>query len=331
MTYDRLVSLLNMEYLASDYAQTKLDAIDHSDADYDAYYKEHADEMDTVIYSLFTFRTQVPTTDDEGNTIEMTEAEQAAALEELKPAQKALADEVLSKLKGNADLEKLAEEYEDQLYDSSISSRTTGSTLSLYTSYADWLLDSSRKAGDVTVIENGGETYYYYYVVRYEGRELDQEETHTVRHLLVRAGDASTTDPTQEQFDAAETKAQELWDQWKAGEATEESFAALASTASNDDASSRSTGGLYANITSTSGYAEAFRDWALDSARKEGDVDLVKTEYGWHLMYYVSTNDPVWRQSTTAALQNQDYEQLAESATQGWNISQGMGMKLVKA
>ena len=76
---------------------------------------------------------------------------------------------------------------------------------------------------------------------------------------------------------------------------------------------------------------EPFLDWALDSARKEGDVDLVKTEYGWHLMYYVSTNDPVWRQSTTAALQNQDYEQLAESATQGWNISQGMGMKLVKA
>ena len=31
--------------------------------------------MDTVIYSLFTFRTQVPTTDDEGNTIEMTEAD----------------------------------------------------------------------------------------------------------------------------------------------------------------------------------------------------------------------------------------------------------------
>ena len=86
-----------------------------------------------------------------------------------------------------------------------------------------------------------------------------------------------------------------------------------------------------ANITSTSSYVEPFLDWALDSARKEGDVDLVKTEYGWHLMYYVSTNDPVWRQSTTAALQNQDYEQLAESATQGWNISQGMGMKLVKA
>lgn len=331
MTYDRLVSLLNMEYLASDYAQTKLNAIDHSDAEYDAYYKEHADEMDTVIYSLFTFRTQVPTTDDEGNTIEMTEAEQAAALEELKPAQKALADEVMSKLKGNADLEKLAEEYEDQLYDSSISTHTIGSTLSLYTSYADWLLESGRKAGDVTVIENGGETYHYYYVVRFEGRELDQEETHTVRHLLVRAGDTSTTNPTQEQFDAAETKARELWDQWKAGEATEESFATLASTTSNDDASSRSTGGLYANITSTSSYVEPFLDWALDSARKEGDVDLVKTEYGWHLMYYVSTNDPVWRQSTTAALQNQDYEQLAESATQGWNISQGMGMKLVKA
>lgn len=331
MTYDRLLELIDMEYLASDYAQSKLDAIDHPDADYDAYYREHADEMDTVIYTQFTFRAQVPATDADGNTIEMSDEERAAALEELKPAQKALADEVQAKLEGGADPEDLAEEYKEQLYGSSVSSRSTGSSLSLYTAYGDWLLDSGRRAGDVTVVENeSGSAYYYYYVVRFEGRELDQEQTHTVRHLLVRAGDTSTTNPTQEQYDTAEQKARELWDQWKAGDANEDSFAALAS-ANSDDTGSRSTGGLISNITSTSSYVEAFRDWATDPARKEGDVDLVKTEYGWHLMYYVSTDDPVWRQSVTAALQNQDYEELADGASQGWTVTRGTGMNFISA
>ena len=147
---------------------------------------------------------------------------------------------------------------------------------------------------------------------------------------MVRAGDSNTTDPTQEQYDEAEEKATSLLNEWKAGEKTEDSFAALVSANTNDTASA-STGGLYADITSTSGYTEAFRDWATDPARKEGDVDLVKTEFGWHIMYYVSNNDPIWRQSVTAALQNQDYLDLADSAAQGWTISRGMGMSFISA
>ena len=81
MTYDRLVSLLNMEFLASDYAQTKVDAIEHSDADYQAYYQEHADQMDTITYSQITFRCTLSTADADGNPIDRTAEEQAAELE----------------------------------------------------------------------------------------------------------------------------------------------------------------------------------------------------------------------------------------------------------
>ena len=330
MTYDRLVSLLNMEYLASDYAQSQLDAIDHPESDYDAYYQENADQLDTVTYSQITFRAQVPNTDGEGNTIEMTDEEKAAALEELKPAQKALADEVKAKLEGGADPEDLIDEYQAQLYNSNVSSHSTGSTLTMYTSYGDWLTDSARRAGDVTVIENESGSACSYYVVRFEGRELDREQTHTVRHLLVRAGDTTTTEPTQEQYDEAEKKARELWDQWKAGEADEASFATLAAS-NSDDSSSVQKGGLISDITSSSSYVEAFRGWALDPARREGEVDLVKTEYGWHLMYYVSTNDPIWRQTATAYLQNQDYETLAADAARDWTVSRGIGMRFINA
>ena len=74
---------------------------------------------------------------------------------------------------------------------------------------------------------------------------------------------------------------------------------------------------------------EAFLNWSTDPSRREGDTDLVKTEYGWHIMYYVSTGDPVWRQTAGAALKDQDYEQLTSDAVQGWNITQGMGMNFL--
>lgn len=329
MTYDRLAELIRLEYTASDYAKTKLAEIDHPDADYQAYYREHADQMDTITYSQITFRCTLPTTDESGNTIERTDEEKKAALEQLKPEQKALAEEARAKLESGADMESLAAEYEGRLYGSSNGSRSTYSNLS-YFAYGDWLVDPARKPGDVTLVEDGTDTTYYYYAVRFEGRELDQEQTHDVRHLLIRAGDAGAAGPTQEQYDEAEQKAQALLDEWRAGEATEASFTALV-TANSQDTGSAQNGGLISDITSTSSYVEPFRAWAIDPARRPGDAELVKTEYGWHVMYYVSTNDPIWRQNTAVALENQDYEQLADGICQGWTITRGPGMRFVTA
>jgi len=326
MTYSRVVPLIRQEYLASDYAQSKLDAMDHPDADYETYYKEHADELDTVVYSYLTFRAYVSTTDANGDPVEMTEEEKAAQLETLKAEQKALAEEAKAKLEGGAKIEDLAEEYGDRLYTSSLSQRTVGA--SLYVSYADWLLDSSRKTGDITLSENETSTAAYYDVAVFEDRLRDEEPTNDVRHILIQAGDGQ--DPTQEEYDEAEEQAQALLDEWKAGEATEDSFAALASS-NTQDTSSASSGGLYSGITSGSNYVDAFKEWATDPARKEGDTGLVKTEYGWHVMYYSASNDPVWRQSVSSALQEQDLEQLRADASQGWNISRGIGINLVTA
>ena len=330
MTYDRLVSLFNLEFLASDYAQAKVEAVEHSDAEYQTYYQEHADQLDTVTYSQITFRCSLPTTDENGNTIERTDAEKAAALEELKTGQKALAEEVQAKLNSGGDVDELIEAYTDQRYSSSSGSHATYSTL-IYSPYGDWLLDSERKAGDVTLIENGSDTYYAYYVVRFDGRELDQEETHDVRRLLITAGEDLTINskPTQEEYDEAEREAQALLDQWKAGVADEESFIALVNEHGGNTGST--SGGLISNITSNSSYEESLRSWALDPRRREGDAELVKSEYGWNIMYYVSTNDPIWKQTVTAALQNQDLEELLDAATQNWSANRGTGLRFVSA
>ena len=37
-----------------------------------------------------------------------------------------------------------------------------------------------------------------------------------------------------------------------------------------------------------------FNDWCFDTSRKTGDYGLVKTSYGYHVMYFVDTQ-PQWK------------------------------------
>ena len=270
----------------------------------------------------------IKATDAEGNPVELTDEEKAAQLETLKTEQKALAEEVKAKLEGGATPEEIAEEYEDQLYSSALSRRSTGANAAA-SSYGEWLLDSARKAGDITLAENDTGSSVNYYVAIFEERLRDEENSRSVRHILFRAGSGNET-PTQEQYDEAEQKAQDILDQWKAGEATEDSFAALAST-SSEDTGSKSGGGLIDQITSNSPYMEPFRDWAVDPARQEGDTGLVKTDYGWHVMYYSSTDDPIWRLTVTDGLAQEDYDKLITDSTEGWSVTRGSGLGLLEA
>jgi len=82
---------------------------------------------------------------------------------------------------------------------------------------------------------------------------------------------------------------QELLDAWAKAGATEENFALLAAQNSVDTGSS-SNGGLYENVQQGQ-MVQAFDAWIFDEARETGNYGLVKTEFGYHLMYYVSGED----------------------------------------
>ena len=111
-----------------------------------------------------------------------------------------------------------------------------------------------------------------------------------VRHILI-APEGGTTDTSgvttysDEEWDACKQKAEKVLEEWKEN-ATEENFATLVAKYTADTASA-STGGLYEGITKDSSYVEEFRAWAVDASRKAGDTGLVKTTFGYHIMYYV--------------------------------------------
>lgn len=85
------------------------------------------------------------------------------------------------------------------------------------------------------------------------------------------------------------TQAEAIYAQWQAGEATEESFAELA-TAHTTDPGSQETGGLYEDVTEGM-MVPTFNDWCFDETRKPGDTGIVETDYGHHIMYFVSKNE----------------------------------------
>lgn len=114
-----------------------------------------------------------------------------------------------------------------------------------------------------------------------------------VRHILViPEGEKVEGEYTEAQWAEALKKAEGLLEEWKKGAATEESFAEMAKT-HTEDGGSKATGGLYEDIMPGSNYAESFLNWSVDAARVPGETGIVQTNYGYHIMYYVS-GEEVW-------------------------------------
>lgn len=102
-----------------------------------------------------------------------------------------------------------------------------------------------------------------------------------VRHILIRVAEGKSD----ADWDKCRSDAQALLDQWLAGDADESSFAALAREHSQDTGSN-ANGGLYADVTANTTFNQTFKDWYLDESRQTGDYGLVKSDTGWHLVYF---------------------------------------------
>ncbi|MBR3979214.1 MAG: peptidylprolyl isomerase [Oscillospiraceae bacterium] len=172
-----------------------------------------------------------------------------------------------------------------------------------------WLADESRKEGDIAAIpneststdEDGNETTVTngYYVALYGSKSDNTDKMGDVRHLLVEfeggteneeSGEMEYTD---DEKAAAKTEAEGYLKTWNDGEKTEEAFIALVKEHSDD--TSAEDGGLFENIHKNSEYVTNFRDWAIDASRKPGDCEVIETEFGYHVMYYVGDSEMNYR------------------------------------
>lgn len=192
---------------------------------------------------------------------------------------------------------------------SSVFNNSLYSTIS--TIYRDWLTDHSRKDGDCEAIayesvvtdEAGNESTVVndYYTVMFLGSKNNETKMANVRHILVNfqggtTDDLGNTTYSDEEKATAKAAAEEILAEMTAdGTVTEEEFSDMAINKSADTGSA-STGGLFENVTPEDGvYVDEFRDWAMDPTRAAGDVDIIETVYGYHIMYYVGDAEMNYR------------------------------------
>ena len=154
----------------------------------------------------------------------------------------------------------------------------------------------------ITVTDEEIETFFNENEQAYADQGLTRDERVVdVRHVLIMPEGATSETIRSETFPdeawaASEKKAQELLDSWLAGDHTEESFAVLANENTDDgnDANGDGVkdGGLYTGVTKGQ-MVEAFENWCFDETRQPGDTGIVKTEFGYHIMYFVK-GEEVW-------------------------------------
>ncbi len=328
VTVDEYTDYYTISTIASSYYNAHSDSLEYEASDYRAYEKDKQTEYNrySYIYYYVNYTAYLGEgTKDEDGKVTYTDEQR----EEARKLAKADADAL--KAAGITDKESFDKAVQalavNKIDESDKDAKAATATevknyfpgsINLPDKTRNWITNTERKAGDLdaidmTVVSYTCETDHEhtdscaktentngYYVVLFT--ECDKNEMYLVNasHILVsfeggtKDSSGNTTYSVKEK-ETAKAKAEDLLKQWKDGEATLESFKKLAEEKSTDPGS-KSNGGVYEDIYPGL-MVEAFNDWCFDEARKEGDTGIVETEYGYHIIYFISHSDLTYRDS----------------------------------
>lgn len=260
-TWDRIKPYFEESLYISAYYAKLVEELAPSEEEIKAEYERDKASYDCVDYRMTIVEAELPTTAPDG-TVEKDKDGNVIAYEPTKEEIEAAMKEAK---KAAQEAEKtVAKDGEEYLAERASSVKSL---------VKEFLFDESRKSGDTAIVEDT--SYNRYLVVSFDKRYRDESDTYDVRMIYSTA-----------------TKAQTILDEWKAGEATEESFQQL--VAKYDEAGGASTGGLYSGVTA-SYFGTDFAEW-FEAKRAAGDTTAVSTEDGSnYVLYYVGENEVAWK------------------------------------
>ena len=301
-------------------------------------YNKGIENYGQVSLRSYTFSVE---TKEEG--AKATEAEIAAA--------KSKADTFASKLTDEASFKALAKEYAELAGEENAANFLTDDSLTLTadTAISAYSMDEdllswvkTAKAGEIYVASDDSSSTVYYMVAPLH--KAADTKTYDVRHILVKfpEADEKATDGDAKkevevkEFDASKyeatvvnavkepvtdaesyNKAIDVLTSYLEGDKTEDAFAKLAMLHSADG--NAADGGIYEDVTV--GYmVPEFEGWALDEARKAGDVGIVETTYGYHIMYFIQTETTTWSDTIRNDLAAEKYNVFTEELVAGDNV-----------
>lgn len=310
-----LREVMEERQLASDYAQQKQEELTNAitDEQINTEYNDNLADYALVSVSAFTVTADTSSVADDA-----TDEEKEAAKTEAMAKAKTLADGYAAKVTSPETLLEQAKLNNSSATQDSVTyTDVTPSTLTSYFGQAacDWVVSADRAVGNVTVVESdNGYTVIYLSALPHK----DTVKPVDVRHILIAFptdDDGNVEDLTDDQKLEYYEKAKSVYDQYLANP-TEDNFATLAST-NSEDPGSKDNGGLYEEVN-VGDMVDAFNDWCFDAARKPGDTGIIETEYGYHIMYYVGNDhDETWKTTVKTALSNEAFNSFDTETLKG--------------
>ncbi len=284
-TVESYMNYVEVQQIASAYSTAKGESFEYTDDVLQAYYDEHSQDYDKVSYRVFT----VTTEDDDTDAAKSTADAMAAELDST--------EESFIKAALSYAPEDSKESYEDEDY--TLRKYTYANTS---TDYADWLFSTERLPGESQVFA----TSTGYAVVMFVERDENDYKTVDVRHILVQVeATGDDGESTEDDWTVCKEAIDEIEALWIDSEMSEDAFAQLANEYS-EDTGSNTTGGLYEDIYKGTMVAE-FEDWCFDETRQIGDTGIVKTDYGYHLMYFSGTGEEYFKTLADSSKRSEDY------------------------
>lgn len=272
MDYDTVYKMSEISYYAAAYGESVQDSLEVTEEEMREYYESNKRDYDTVNFRFCSFFYA----DDIEN---YTDDDVAAYREKAEAVAKAATEEEFKA----AVLENVAEDKKSAYEkDGATLYRSAAFADIGYEGLANWLFDEARKPGDTYVYEdeeNGG-----FIPVMFVERVSADYEPVDVRHILIMPEKDEDGNASDEAWAAAEKKAKEVLNEFLAGDKTEDTFASLAQE-KTEDGGSQSNGGLYSGVTKGQ-MVVPFEEWCFAENRQPGDTDIVKSEYGYHVMYF---------------------------------------------
>ena len=304
---DTIRIMLEQYYLSANYkgkfkCETKV-----TDNDVDKYYNDHKNDYKKI--EFYYIASPYDATDDNSKNESIKTAEKIMAKMKDKKSVIALVPEVYSSYidsqvkssmeKDSTLTEKKAREEAVKSYESNVVTTVSGSDSPFDDKMNTWLFSDDTKVGSKKyyIDENAK---YIYIVLKTSKASVEEDETYTVRHILVAPESGSNSSSstsekaeyTDEQWAAAKKKADSILAKFKKTDKSEYEFAKLAEQYSTDSASTSSGsndsfGGLYESVT-LGQMVPDFEKWSIDDSRKYGDTGIVKSDYGYHIMFFIN-------------------------------------------
>ncbi len=266
------------------------------------YFSEHEDEYKSCSFAVLEM--EYDTTDEDTMQDSMDAAEAYAALITDVESMQALIPEVCADIIDSFVSAGYFDSEDDAVAALSESIEATQVRADVESTFGDevaeWLFDDDENPEGSTYCYASEDAGVIYIILKTSDSFLDEDsELYSVRHILITPesddeddDDDSDDEYTEEEWEAAYEKALEILEEYQSGDQTELAFALLAEEYSDDTESTSSGssglyGGGYLGISSGT-MVDEFEDWSMDSERSYGDVEIIQTDYGYHIMFFIS-------------------------------------------